>query len=419
MGRHSESYIAARRGRSAPATSAPARVARAGLLAAALGIGAAIAGGTAIAGADSPSTTSDERGVQSAPATSSDAPDDTGLAHKKSRNVDTGTDNTPGDDASDDRSDVPAPDAVADKDSADRNTVDEDSADPGAVESAPADSEALDEDTQTYLLDSGPPTASPLANSPITVTVAHVPAPTDQTATAYGDVGKWMLQRNGDIADYGGLPYEGRTLLEPVNVIIVDQRSKNSLAATWRLNAAMRRAGFPPQLIHSTGFQGLIDDQRYRQQPRGFLVGYSDDFFLLPNNHGRIFGPDPVETGAGYVWSGAFSTQKVGFVDGLPRHVYTSSNRARDALAAELAASGRARLGGLVALDNSYDTETFSTGDHDGYAAVIILTDRVTTASALPSQSSDTGARGCVVAGSTASSLNAPCAMIAVTTGPR
>ena len=229
-----------------------------------------------------------------------------------------------------------------------------------------------------------------------------------------------MLQRNGDIADYGGLPYADKTLLEPVNVIIVDQTSKNSLAATWRLNAAMRRAGFPPRLIHSTGFRGLIDDQQYRQQPRGILVGYSDDFFLLPNNHGRIFGPDPVETGAGYVWSGAFSTQQVGFVDGMLRHVYTSSNRARDALAADFAASGRARLSGLVALDNSYDTETFSTGDHDGYAAVIILTDRVATAAALPSQSSDTEARGCVLAGpSAASSMNAPCAMVAVTTGPR
>ncbi|ORB30777.1 hypothetical protein BST38_08525 [Mycolicibacterium parafortuitum] len=214
--------------------------------------------------------------------------------------------------------------------------------------------------------------------------VEPVPAAADQVATPYGQIGKWMQDSRGDIADYGGLPFEGRTVLETVNVVIVDTTSRSRLEATWRLNAAMRRAGFPPRLIHSTGFRGLIDNQLYRQQPQGLLVGYSDAFFLAPNNHGRIFGPDPVETAGGYVWSGAFSTEEFVFYQRLPRHAYVSSNQARDALAAKLIASGRATSGGTVSLANSYNTATVTTGDHDGYAVVLILNNLTALGAAAP-----------------------------------
>ena len=35
--------------------------------------------------------------------------------------------------------------------------------------------------------------------------------------------------------------------------------------------------------------------------------------------------------------------------------------------------SGRATYGGMVPLDNSYNTATTTTGDHDGYAVVLVL----------------------------------------------
>jgi hypothetical protein len=75
----------------------------------------------------------------------------------------------------------------------------------------------------------------------------------------------------------------------------------------------------------------------------------------------------------GYVWSGAFSTEELGLYNGLPTHTYVSSNMARTALAMGLVASGRATYGGMVPLDNSYETATTTTGDHDGYAVVLIL----------------------------------------------
>lgn len=200
-----------------------------------------------------------------------------------------------------------------------------------------------------------------------------IPTPADEAPTVYGDIGKWMLQSNGQISNYGGLPYRGKTVLESVNVIIVDPTSTSAAESARKLNTAMFWAGYPAQPIHSTGFQGTIDDITYGQQPTGLLMGFSDNFFLFPNNHGRIFGPDPVETSTGYVWSGAFSTEQFVIYDLLPRHAYVSSNLARNALAMRLIASGRATYGGMVPLNNSYNNATTTTGDHDGYAVVVIL----------------------------------------------
>ncbi|WP_454790246.1 hypothetical protein [Mycolicibacterium lutetiense] len=220
----------------------------------------------------------------------------------------------------------------------------------------------------------GPAASStPIGVNAVPAIAPGVPTPADQVPTVYGDIGKWMLQSNGQISNYGGLPHGGRTVLEPVNVIIVDPTSTSAAEAACKLNTVMFWSGFPAQPIHSTGFQGTIDDVTYGQQPIGLLLGFSDNFFLFPNNHGRIFGPDPVETSAGYVWSGSFSTEQFVIYDLLPRHAYVSSNLARNALAMRLIASGQATYGGMVPLDNSYNTATTTTGDHDGYAVVIVL----------------------------------------------
>uniref|UniRef100_UPI0026E9283F hypothetical protein n=1 Tax=Mycolicibacterium bacteremicum TaxID=564198 RepID=UPI0026E9283F len=199
------------------------------------------------------------------------------------------------------------------------------------------------------------------------------PAPTDQVTTPYGEVGKWMLGWGNKIANWGGEKYQGRTLLEAVNVIIVDPNSTTRTQAGQRLNQAMFESGFPARPLHSFGFRGRIDDVTYGQRP-GPLLSYSDDFFLRQNDHGRIFGPDPVETDTGFVWSAAFSTEKVGFTGWLPGHVYVSSNRARDSLATALVNSGQATFGGLIPLENAYNTATTTTGDHDGFAVVLVLT---------------------------------------------
>ncbi|AXK74528.1 MULTISPECIES: hypothetical protein [Mycobacteriaceae] len=214
----------------------------------------------------------------------------------------------------------------------------------------------------------------PLAEAAARAEPATLPAPTDEMSTAHGDIGKWMLTPAGQISDWGGKQHDGRTLLEAVNVIIVDPRSTSPGQAGRRLNQAMFASGFPAQPLHSFGFQGRIDDVAYGQQPGGVLLSYSDDFFLRQNHHGRIFGPDPIETATGFVWSGAFSTERVAFTGWLPGHAYVSSNQARDSLATALVTSGHATFGGLVALDNAYQSLTTTTGDHDGFAVVLVLT---------------------------------------------
>lgn len=397
MGRHSASYLARRQalrtGDTGPLDTV-VHIGRVGLLAVALGIGVAAFSGTAVADAE---VTSSNTGAAAAAEPSPRSPtDDTPKTGPSADGRDGGDggegdgaegdehgatdgDNDLGDELGDDLSgdlggggtepDATGPNnaGLGDAEPGDTATDDIEKGDTTPVAAELLTASLNLETQQTARRDNR------LAENTSAAPQIALPEPDDQAATEYGDIGKWMLERNGDIADYGGLPYDGKTVLEPVNVIFVDQTSRSALEATWRLSVAMRRAGFPPRFFHSTGFRGLIDDVRYRQRPGGLLLGYSDNFFLLPNNHGRIFGPDPVETSAGYVWSGAFSTEEFTFYQGLPRHGYVSSNEARDALAADFVASGRGSLGGMVSLDNIYDSDDLTTGDHDGYAVVIVL----------------------------------------------
>ncbi len=106
----------------------------------------------------------------------------------------------------------------------------------------------------------------------------------------------------------------------------------------------MLRSRFPAQYLHSFGFRARIDGTTYGQKPTGPLLSYSNNFFLFPNDHGRFFGPAPMQTEAGYVWTGAFSTEQVGFSGLLPGHVYVSSNHGPRRAGA---AAGRQRAGDL------------------------------------------------------------------------
>jgi hypothetical protein len=210
--------------------------------------------------------------------------------------------------------------------------------------------------------------------APVVPTLPTDPAPyrpTDKVETPYGDIGKWMLESNGQISDYGGQPYDGKTLLEPVNVIIVDPNSKSAAESAAKINTDMFLAGFPAQPIHSSGFLGLIGSKTYGQQALP-LTAYSDNLFIFQNDHGRLFGPAPA-TGGGYVWTGAFSTETPTIYNGLPTHAYVSSDAARDALVLRLLATGQVQSIDYIPLDNAVKTASTTTGDHDGYAVVIVL----------------------------------------------
>jgi hypothetical protein len=205
-------------------------------------------------------------------------------------------------------------------------------------------------------------------------TSAGVPSADDVADTPYGEIGKWLLQPNGKISNYGGQKYTGKSLLEPVNVIILDPTSTSSAEAAKKLDSDLSQAGFPAQAIHSTGFQGVIGDVTYHQQPTGFLEAFSDNNFLLPDDHARVFGPAPAESVAGYVWTVAASRELFGLNGLIPAHTLVSYNEARDELASRLVLNG-ATVVGIVPLNNAYVGTSATTADHDGYAIVIQLND--------------------------------------------
>jgi hypothetical protein len=205
------------------------------------------------------------------------------------------------------------------------------------------------------------------------VTVETPPTPADTAQTPYGDIGKWMLRSGNEIANWGGVKYRCKTIYEPINVVVVDPTSTTVQESTQRLNAVMAAAGFPAVALHSTGFAGTVDGITYTQQPAAGGQAFSDAFFLLPNNHGRVFGPAPGPGGTGYVWTASFSRERIGFYHLVPRHVYVSFDRAREAVRDGLVRAGAIDLG-LVDLDNEYSSPASTTGDHDGFAEVIVLT---------------------------------------------
>lgn len=195
------------------------------------------------------------------------------------------------------------------------------------------------------------------------------PPPADAAvSTAYGSIGVWMLQSSGAVANWLGQSYQGKSLYEPIDVVLVDRTSSTAAAATAKLTDSLTAAGFPVRSLHSTGYQAFIDGQKYSQQPPdGSNSAFSDAIAIETNDHGRVFGPAP-SAGGGFVWTAAFSRENFAVVT----HTYASFTQARDNVRTALVAKGGTDLGS-ISLGNTYDTDTTSTGDHDGRAVVIAL----------------------------------------------
>ena len=91
--------------------------------------------------------------------------------------------------------------------------------------------------------------------------------------------------------------------------------------------------------------------------------------YILPNNHGRIFGPHFF---AGYYYfSGALSREAINLFAEV-RHVYASFEMAKQDFAARMQASGRYFVVGAIAMENVFlPSESMTTGDHDGTAVLL------------------------------------------------
>ena len=248
------------------------------------------------------------------------------------------------------------------------------------------------------------------------------PTPPDPTATVqtqYGALGQWMINKEGQVADWIGQRYcgpgstvsncgigkpdEGKIMQEPINMIFVVQ-AWNPYLAELKLDFAMRVAGFGPSCCSSVGYSGIVADTDYSQFPRGGPLGlgilpplpfglfqngllglfgfgpaYRDASFLIANSHLRTFGGAPDGNG-NYIFTASVSEENLDTTGGglLPTHGFESYDEARNKLLTDMLATAwltQASNQGLIFMDNAIDPldPTYTTGDHDGLAQVIAL----------------------------------------------
>ncbi len=249
------------------------------------------------------------------------------------------------------------------------------------------------------------------------------PTPPDPVATvdtAYGELGQWMINKEGQVADWVGLRYcgpgstvsncgigkpdEGKIMQEPINTVFV-VRARNQYLAQLKLDFALRVSGFGPSCCSSVGYSGIVGDVDYKQLPRGGSLGlgilpplpfglfqngllglvgglgpaYRDAPFWDANAHLRTFGGAPDGNG-NYIFTASVSDEILDATGGglLPTHGFLNYNEAREGLLTAMLKTTwltKASNQGLIAMDNAINPldPTYTTGDHDGLAQVIAL----------------------------------------------
>lgn len=387
-------------------------VGRVGGIAAALGVGMAIFGGTAVAGADSAGP--DARGSAAASADSAPTP-------KRGSRGATAVTSDPVTALTRVRARSSAPDLA-------RAITD---ARPVSAVAARNVAALTEPSTIAVTLPAPavtPPTASATAEpaSPPAYAVSP-PNPDSTTDTPYGLLGQWMLNKAGQVADWVGLPYCGagstsanckpddpdaRIMQEPINTVFV-VKAGSKYAAELRLDFALRAAGFGPSPFSSVGYKAILGTNTDPQMPGGGLLGlgflpplpfglgqngllsftglgsaYRDAPFWGENSHLRTFGGESDGNG-NYIFTASVSEENLDATGSglLPTHGFESYNTARTALldgmlqrpwlpswALVYLPTGASNLG-TIAMNNAISPAdpTYTTGDADGLAQVIAV----------------------------------------------
>lgn len=182
---------------------------------------------------------------------------------------------------------------------------------------------------------------------------------------------KWMLAPDLVAAHWLGAQVSGKQLMEPLNVVFVDWRSRSMEEARAVLSEALSAAGFPSRTGHSGGYYAFMNGRLHPQLPSEPYHAFSDELFELPNDHGRVFGP--VSWEGRFLFVAAFSREGVAPLDKV-KHPYLSFNRARDKVADRLDERTAYKRGGFVDLRNHLAGDPIhTTGDHDGLAVLLEL----------------------------------------------
>jgi hypothetical protein len=267
------------------------------------------------------------------------------------------------------------------------------------------------------------------AVEPAPTYVATPPNPQSTIDTPYGRLGQWMINKAGAVANWVDLPYCGqgstkatckpdtpgaKTMQEPINTVFV-VKAGSKYVAELKLDLALRAAGFGPSPFSSIGYKAILGNNTAPQMPHGGLLGlgflpplpfglgqngllsftglgaaYRDAPFWDENSHLRTFGGEPDGNG-NYIFTASVSEENLDATGGglLPTHGFESYNVARTKLLNQLVKqskiTGASNLG-MIAMNNaiSPDDPTYTTGDADGLAQVIAIGSMVGSSPARP-----------------------------------
>ncbi|HTY13909.1 MAG TPA: hypothetical protein VMD02_06995 [Candidatus Omnitrophota bacterium] len=203
----------------------------------------------------------------------------------------------------------------------------------------------------------------------VSAAIAGIPADRIVRPENLPAMGKWMLDRDLNPASWLGVKYKGRSLREPINVVIVDKFSDSDYRARQKLVLNCARAGYKSRIGHSGGYKGYIGGRVFDQIPSESGHAFSNAPFVINNNHGRIFGPY-FERGK-YYFIASFSRETVAPLSKI-KHQYGSFNRARDNFAASMEKRTVYKIIGYANMNNRIVNDgALTTGDHDGSAVIL------------------------------------------------
>lgn len=278
----------------------------------------------------------------------------------------------------------------------------------------PAPSAALPAPSATV---ASPSAAAPVAQAALPTYSPVPPSPTATTVTPYGVLGDWMINKEGEVADWVGQPYCGegstkktctpetpgaKTMQEPINTVF-QVKARSLYEAQLQLNWSLVVSGFGPSPFSSIGYSGIVGDKQFKQAPKGGPLGlgfllplpgelfqngllgslagigpaYRDNLFLLTNSHLRTFGGQSDGKG-NFIFTASVSEEAFDASTGLPSHSFESYNQARQKLVTNMTKASWISFAsnqGLIEMDNAINPAdpTYTTGDHDGKAQVIAI----------------------------------------------
>lgn len=176
----------------------------------------------------------------------------------------------------------------------------------------------------------------------------------------------WMFENNGSPASWLGFKLNGKTLYEPIDLIIIDTISISGEASATLVEQRFANAGFDERPGHSSNYMGRMNDTNFTQTPDTTSnKAFSNYLWAFTNDHARLFGP--YKYNGIYFWIGSVSREM-----GIS-HEYVSFKKAVDELERCLVQFASVKSLGKYNLHNAINSDTLTTGDHAGFATVLQL----------------------------------------------